>query len=338
MPPQDRCGLPQAPAFLIRTDREHLTFRRLTKPAWASAIGRDRFGLWCEIAVDPGRGEPVVQRLRWIPPGRFWMGSPEDEPGRYDAEGPRHLVTLTEGYWLFDTPCTQALWEAVMGNNPSRFQSPTRPVEQVSWNDAQDFLKRLNGRIADLDLALPSEAQWEYACRAGTETAIYTGDLAILGENNAPALDPIAWYGGNSGVDFDLTNGYDSSGWSEKQYPHTRAGTHPVKLKQANPWGLYDMLGNVLEWCQDGMRNYDAEAQTNPIGSLETGAYRVLRGGSWLGGARGVRAAYRYANHPGLRHDNFGFRCARVRGEPGQPAEKSDAPGAGAPRRRDAER
>ncbi|MEI2808623.1 MAG: SUMF1/EgtB/PvdO family nonheme iron enzyme [Albidovulum sp.] len=335
-----RCPLPQAPAFLIRTDREHLTFRRFTKPEWASAIGRDRFGLWCEIAIDPGRGEPVVQRLRWIPPGRFWMGSPEvethglakndNERKWFDAEHPRHLVTLTDGYWLFDTPCTQALWEAVMGKNPSRFQSPTRPVEQVSWHDAQDFLKRLNGRIADLDLALPSEAQWEHACRAGTETAIYTGELAILGQCNAPALDPIAWYGGNSGVEFDLTDGEDSSGWPEKQYPHTKAGTRPVKLKQANPWGLYDLLGNVWEWCQDGMRNYDAEAQTNPTGSLEAVAIRVLRGGSWCYGARFVWSAFRLTFHPGYRSDDIGFRCARVRGEPGQPVGKRDAPGAGA--------
>ena len=335
-----RCALPQAPAFLIHTDRERLTFRRLTKPAWASAIGRDRFGLWCEIAVDPGRGEPVVQRLRWIPPGRFWMGSPEeetrglakndDERKWFEWEHPRHQVTLTEGYWLFDTPCTQALWEAVMEKNPSRFQSPTRPVEQVSWDEVQEFLKQLNGRIPDLDLVLPSEAQWEHACRAGTETAIYTGDLAILGANNAPALDPIAWYGGNSGVDFDLDNGYDSSGWPEKQYPHTKAGTRPVKLKRANPWGLYDMLGNVWEWCQDGMRDYDESARTNPTGSLEAGAARVLRGGSWDGNARCVRAAYRGHVHPGNRRGPLGFRCARVRGEPGQPAGKSDAPGAGA--------
>jgi formylglycine-generating enzyme required for sulfatase activity len=308
-----RCPLPQAPAFLIRTDREHLTFRRLTKPAWASAIGRDRFGLWCEIAVEPTRGgESVIQRLRWIPPGRFWMGSPEEEPGRWEDEGPRHPVTLTEGFWLFDTPCTQALWEAVMEKNPSRFQSPTRPVEQVSWRDAQDFLKQLNGRIPGLDLALPSEAQWEYACRAGTETAIYKGVLDILGQCNAPALDPIAWYGGNSGVEFDLTDGEDSSGWPEKQYPHTKAGTRPVKLKQANPWGLYDMLGNVWEWCQDGMRSYDAEAQTNPTGSL-AGADRVLRGGSWDCNARFVRAAYRGAFRPATRSVNFGFRCAGVR-------------------------
>ena len=336
------CPLPRASAFLIHTDREHLTFRSLTKPAWASAIGRDRFGLWCEITVEPIQGEPVIQRLRWVPPGRFWMGSPEketeglakndDERKWFDAENPRHLVTLTEGYWLFDTPCTQALWQAVMKKNPSRFQSPTRPVEQVSWNDVQDFLKRLNGRIPDLNLALPSEAQWEYACRAGTETALYTGALDILGERNAPALDPIAWYGGNSGVDFDLADGVDSSDWKEKQYPHTRAGTRPVKLKRANPWGLYDLLGNVWEWCQDGMRDYDQDAWTNPLGSQDAGASRVLRGGSWFHDARGVRAAFRFASLPDPRTGNGGFRCARVQGEPShsQPAGKSDAPGAGA--------
>lgn len=319
-----RCPLPQAPAFFIHTDRERLTFRRLPKPKWASAIGRDHFGLWCEIAIEPERGgEPVIQRLRWISPGQFWMGSPEEETRGlvknkderiwFDAEHPRHPVTLTEGYWLFDAPCTQALWQVVIEKNPSQFQSPTRPVEQVSWNDAQNFLKQLNGRIPDLNLALPSEAQWEYACRAGTETAIYANDLAILGERNAPALNPIAWYGGNSGVDFDLERGHDSSDWPEKQYPHTKAGTHPVKRKQINAWGLYDMLGNVWEWCQDGMRDYDQNAQTNPMGSLTTGAYRVLRGGSWGSDARYVRAAYRYRALPDDRVGYFGFRCARIR-------------------------
>lgn len=310
-----RCPLPQAPSFLIRTDRECLTFRRLIKPAWASAIGRDRFGLWCEIAVDPGRGEPVIQCLRWIPPGRFWMGSPEKEPGRYDSEGPRHQVTLTEGFWLFDAPCTQALWEAVMEKNPSRFQSPTRPVEQVSWHDAQNFLERLNGRIPDLELALPNEAQWEYACRAGTETAIYTGELAILGQNNAPALDPIAWYAGNSGVDFDLDDGYDSLGWTEKQYPHTKAGTRPIQRKRANPWGLYDMLGNVWEWTQDHWHGDYRGAPTDGSAweDAGAGASRVLRGGSWCYDARVVRAASRFALRPGLRVDDFGFHCARVR-------------------------
>jgi formylglycine-generating enzyme required for sulfatase activity len=262
-------------------------------PDWASGWGQDCYGVFVEYTL-----QEVTQRLRWIPPGQFWMGSPEDEPGRYDDEGPRHQVTLTEGYWLFDTPCTQALWAAVMGNNPSKFQSPTRPVEQVSWNDVQSFFGKLNERFTGLDLTLPSEAQWEYACRAGTETAIYSGDLAILGKNNAPALDPIAWYSGNSGVDFELANGDDTSGWPEKQYPHSRAGTHPVKLKRANPWGLYDMLGNVWEWAQDCYNN-DQGAPTDGsawVGS-DTCEVRSLRGGSWYDLARRARA---------------GFRCVRV--------------------------
>jgi formylglycine-generating enzyme required for sulfatase activity len=327
-----RCPLPQAPVFLIRTDCEHLTFRRLTKPEWASAIGRDRFGLWCEIVVDPGHGEPVIQRLRWIPPGRFWMGSPEeetrglakndDERKWFEWERSRHLATLTDGYWLFDTPCTQALWEAVMEKNPSQFQSPTRPVEQVSWDDVQVFLGKINEQNRNLNLTLPSEAQWEYACRAGTETAIYTGELAILGQCNAPALDPIAWYSGNSGVDFDLPKGEDSSSWPGKQYPHTKAGTRPVKRKRANPWGLYDILGNVWEWCQDHWHDHYEGAPDDGSAwlSSDTGADRVLRGGSWNDIARYVRAAYRSLAHPGLRYDAFGFRCARVQSEPDQPA------------------
>jgi formylglycine-generating enzyme required for sulfatase activity len=293
-------------------------------PRWASGWGQDRYGVFVEFTL-----QEVTQRLRWIPPGRFWMGSPEeetqglakddDERERFEREHPRHLVTLTEGYWLFDTPCTQALWEAVMEKNPSQFQSPTRPVEQVSWHDVQDFLARINARIPGLNLTLPSEAQWEYACRAGTETAIYTGELEILGQCNAPALDPIAWYSGNSGVDFDLPKGQDSSSWPEKQYPHIQAGTHPVKLKQANPWGLYDMLGNVWEWCQDGMRDYDQDARTDPTGSLDAGVSRVLRGGSWGNFARNVQATYRNASQPNYHNDIIGFRCARAWGEPGQP-------------------
>lgn len=122
-----------------------------------------------------------------------------------------------------------------------------RPVERVSWNEVQDFLGRINGRIPGLDLALPTEVQWEHACRAGTSTALYSGDIAILGDNNAPALDPIAWYGGNSGVGFDLANGADSTDWPEMQYPHEKAGTHPVGRKRPNPWACmtcWGMCGN----------------------------------------------------------------------------------------------
>ena len=279
-------------------------------PDWASGWGQDRYGVFVEFTL-----QEITQRLRWIPPGRFWMGSPEEEPGRYDNEGPQHQVTLTQGYWLFDTPCTQSLWVAVRGNNPSRFQTPTRPVERVSWDDAQTFLSNINEQIPGLNLVLPSEAQWEYACRAGTETAIYTGELTILGKNNAPALDPIAWYGGNSGVDFDLADGKDSSGWVGKQYPHTRAGTHPVKLKRANPWGLYDMLGNVWEWAQDHKHSNYQNAPTDGSAWEDhtLGANRVLRGGTWGFSTRFVRAACRSQYVPDLPLNGIiGFRCARA--------------------------
>ncbi|MFD1624880.1 formylglycine-generating enzyme family protein [Azospirillum griseum] len=276
-------------------------------PDWASEWGQDRFGVFVAVTV-----ADVTQRLRWIPPGRFMMGSPDDEPGRYDNEGPQHLVTISRGYWLFDTPCTQALWQAVMGGNPSNFQSPDRPVETVSWNDVQEFLGRTNERIPGLDLTLPTEAQWEHACRAGTATALYSGDIAILGESNAPALDPIAWYGGNSGVGFDLDNGVDSTDWPEKQHPHEKAGTRPVGRKRANPWGLHDTLGNVWEWCADGQRTYTPQPETDPRGPDSADAERVLRGGSWLNYARFARAAWRDQILPDVRGGSIGFRCARV--------------------------
>ena len=274
-------------------------------PDWASGWGQDRYGAFVTLTV-----EGATQRMRWIPPGTFRMGSPDDEPGRWQGEGPRHAVTLTRGFWLFDTPCTQRLWSAVMTDNPSRFQSPDRPVDSVSWNDVQDFLERLNGRIPGLALGLPTEAQREYACRAGTKTALYSGVIAIEGVYNAPALDAIAWYGGNSGVGFEVADGYDSSDWPEKQHPHTRAGTHPVGCKQPNFWGLYDTLGNVWEWCVDGMRDYTADAVTDPRGPETDDAERVLRGGSWIYGARGVRAAMRRRFAPGDRSVSIGFRCA----------------------------
>jgi formylglycine-generating enzyme required for sulfatase activity len=312
--------IPAAPAFVLATDCERLTFRQIMRPKWARAIGRDRFGLWTEIEVRPKRPAPagrlVRQRLRWISPGRFVMGSPEGEAGRFEWEGPQHEVTIAAGFWLFDTPCTQALWQVVMGENPSRFQSPDRPVETVSWDDAQEFLKRINESVPGLQLSLPSEALWEYACRAGTTTALYTGEIDILGQCNAPALGPIAWYSGNSGADFDLDNWVDSSEWPEKQYDHTRAGTHPVKRRAPNAWGLYDMLGNVWEWCADHWHDSYEGARADGSAWLdaadEARAHRVIRGGSWVADVRGARSAFRYGIVPGDRDDDLGFRCARV--------------------------
>ncbi len=140
------------------------------------------------------------------------MGSPETETGRWNNEGPQHPVTLTQGFWLGEVPVTQALWTAVMGENPSEFRDEARPVETVSWDDCQGFVKAVNEKVPGLDLRLPTEAEWEYVCRAGTTAATWAGDLEIKGLHNASRLDSIAWYGGNRGKDFDRAEGYDSTG------------------------------------------------------------------------------------------------------------------------------
>ncbi len=281
-------------------------------PDWASEWGQDGFGVYVAFTVGD-----VTQRLRWIPPGRFMMGSPEDEPGRTASEGPRHEVTIMEGFWLFDTPCTQALWQEVMGDKPSRFGTPQRPVETVGFEDVALFLREVNARVPGLKLQLPSEAWWEYACRAGTQTATYAGSMTILDRFNAPILDPIAWYGGNSGKDFDLPDGEDSGRWAAKQYNHSKAGTRVVGQKSRNAWGLADMLGNVWEWCADTWHASYADAPSD--GSAWTDqnipALGVVRGGSWSGEARSARAAYRSSNAPSDRFGNLGFRCARVQAE-----------------------
>lgn len=257
-------------------------------PAWAVAWGEDRHGAFAAFAVGPPE-KPVEQRMRWIPPGTFLMGASLSELGR-DDEGPRHEVTLSRGYWIGETPVTQALWVAMMGENPSGFvaSGPTtdleRPVERVNWEDCQRFLDALNAQVAGLGARLPTEAEWERACRAGTTTATWVGELS--GEVNAPELDAIAWYGGNSGGE-----------------------THPVGRKAPNPYGLHDMLGNVWEWCADDMREYTAASMIDPVGD-ERGPIRVRRGGSWGLDARFVRAANRFAYPRVLRDDVLGFRLA----------------------------
>ncbi|MCI5126485.1 MAG: formylglycine-generating enzyme family protein [Candidatus Electrothrix sp. AR5] len=291
-------------------------------PPWASGWGQDSYGVWVEFTVK-GEGKPVTQRMRWIPPGRFLMGSPKDEPGRWDDEGPQHQVTISQGFWLFDTPVTQALWLAVTGENPSKFQSDDlpssgRPVEQVSWNDCQNFLKEINRKLPGLELALPAEAQWEYACRAGTSTALYSGPIEIIGDGNAPALHPLAWYGGNSGEGFELDNGQEISYLDNRQFISNPCGTHPVGQKKANDWGLYDMLGNVWEWTADSWHeNYqdapaDGEVWEDKQLEKSDELRRVIRGGSWSLEARSCRSAYRGRRGPDYRVGDLGFRCARV--------------------------
>ena len=216
-------------------------------------------------------------------------------------EGPQHEVRIIDGFWMFDTPCTQALWEVLMGDNPSEFKSPDRPVECVTWNDCGEFLRRLAKKV-ELSLSLPSEAQWEYACRAGTTEATYAGPSKIEGEDIAPIIDGIAWYYGNSGIDFELNYVYDASAWPEKNFVFDNAGTHPVARKKANPWGLYDMLGNVWEWCEDvWASDYQEKSREAGVMADRASAPRVLRGGSWSNDQRIVRAACRRHSRPRSR-------------------------------------
>jgi formylglycine-generating enzyme required for sulfatase activity len=312
-PPGDGC-------IAVRSDCEGVELLRDCKSAVALTADRDQFGLW-ELTTIPNKmGPPVRVRWRWIPPGTFWMGSPEHEQGRWDVEGPRHLVTLTKGYWMAETACTQELWRAVMGENPSYFQNDQHPVETVSWQKVQEFLMQLRQIAPDLGVDLPTEAQWEYACRAGSETAVYptrvrSGRVDMLGEHFAVSLEPIAWYCGNNCVLNDHQSFWSSALIDSKQIQSTTSSTQPVKMKLPNPWGLYDMLGNVLEWCLDEWHLYSDQPEIDPLrfGNLSSGIVsRVCRGGCWLSYASYVRCASRARRLAHTRDVSIGFRLVRV--------------------------
>ena len=214
----------------------------------------------------------IGMKLVRIDPGSFKMGS----VGIY---GPVHDVTLSKGFYLQTTEVTQAQWQVVMGTNPSEFKGPDRPVEQVSWSDVQEFLRRLNAREKDTRYRLPTEAEMEYACRAGGQDP-----------DVAPNLDDVAWWGPNSG-----------------------SATHPVGLKKPSPWGLYDMRGNVWECVQDWYaRPYSVEPQVDPQGP-PSGENRVVRGGSWFqNDATFLRCACRRSYAPDYASNDAGFRCVRT--------------------------
>ncbi len=290
--------------LLIRSDREELTLEWLTMPSWAEVIGQDRYGLYADLNLNG-----IVQRFRWIAPGTFMMGSPASEPERLRWET-QHEVTLTQGYWLADSACTQALWRAIMDDNPSEFKDDlNHPVENVSWNDSQRFIERLNTNFTSLDVRLPTEAEWEYACRAGTNTPFSFGDNITPEKVN---------YNGNHPYVGDKKDIY-------------REKTVPVKSLPVNPWGLYEMHGNVWEWCEDWFGDYPNEAVVNPTGA-ETGDVRVMRGGSWHNYAGGTRSAKCHWNAPDLRIKFIGFRLALGRKDASSPAGKEGGWPDGQPR------
>lgn len=244
--------------------------------------------------------------VRWCPPGSFTMGSSKYEAGRHDDEGPLHKVNIRKGFWMMETEVTQELYEAVMGSRPSFFSNAGKqaPVESVSWHETKEFAYQLS-LSTGYGFEIPTEARWEYACRAGTAPALYNGEFISFGLNDAPVVDEVAWYGGNCGVDY--AGAVDSSSWADKQYEHNRAGTLPVKQKKPNPWGLYDMLGNVYEWCADWYAPYAAYDMTDPTGP-PLGQYKVRRGGSWDSAAAYVRSAERNSSEPHHKMNYLGIR------------------------------
>ena len=258
----------------------------------------------------------------------FWMGQTEVTQGQWKKiMGGETIVDLArkrlQDDTLYNLPggkkTLREFWGMSRDGDPMNQCGDLKedvPVYNVSWNEAVEFCRRLTqreraeGRIPDgYEYRLPTEAEWEYACRAGTTSALPNGrDIRILGKNNAPALDDIAWYGGNSSVGFN-GRGPDTSNWQEKQYSGGRASAREVKGKQPNRWGLYDMIGNVWEWCGDWYGDYPYGSATDPTG-VATGAYRVNRGGGWYNDARNCRSAIRVRSEPGSRYDDLGFRVA----------------------------
>ena len=261
--------------------RTYTTYPDNFPASWASGWGEDQYGLWMTFNY-----KGIRHLFRWCEPGTFLMGSPEDEPELWDKET-QHPVTLTRGFWIAETPVTQALWEIFMGDNPSHFKGAELPVEQVSWDDAQRFINKLNGMKPELQLCLPTEAQWEYACRAGTTTPFAFGD----------------------NITTNQVNYYGNRPYNNGKKGENRSQTVEVKSLPSNAWGLYQMHGNVWEWCQDWYGEYPSQSATDPQGAV-SGTHRVLRGGSWLFRGRFCRSAYRHAVDPADRDRDFGFRLA----------------------------
>jgi formylglycine-generating enzyme required for sulfatase activity len=229
----------------------------------------------------------VEYAFRWCPAGAFMMGSPVGEKDRNDNET-LHRVTLSKGFWMLETEVTQLMWLSVMGTEPSHFKGDQRPVESVSWDDCQEYVKKLNELLAGTHLAgtpvapagfkfsLPTEAQWEYACRADTTTIYSFGDTL-----------------------------------SQKQANFDGGQTKDVGSYPANAWGLKDMHGNVCEWCLDSYGDYPNGAVTDPV-SLQQGSSRVIRGGGWSPYAEDCRSAYRDSYDPSRRYYDIGLRLSLV--------------------------
>jgi formylglycine-generating enzyme required for sulfatase activity len=221
-------------------------------------------------------GNSIGMKFVLIPAGEFEMGSEEAL-----TEQPVHRVKIPNPFYLGTYPVTQREWKAVMGTDPAYFKGEARPVESVSWNDVQEFIKNLNAREGTATYRLPTEAEWEYACRAGTATRYSFGE-------SASNLNEYAWYSANSG-----------------------SQTHPVGQKKPNHWGLHDMHGNVYEWVQDTWHSTYTGAPRDGSAWEGSGAVRVIRDGGWCSDAGNCRSTYRFGYDQSYRNFNLGFRLLR---------------------------
>jgi len=307
--PADSWMLEKKAAVLIAAGKKRKAKAALRKALAYHPELRDARSKLDNLIHEPGEQTVVhlpgniLLKLVYIPAGNFLMGSPDSEKDRSRDEGPRHRVTISRGFWMGKYEVTQAQWRIMMGSNPSLLKAEKTllqkldlhrglnnvphitekdlPVERVSWNYVQSFIQKLNSKTG-MAFRLPTEAEWEYACRAGSETAYSFGD-------NKQKLSRFAWYNGN-----------------------TTAETHPIGRKKPNIWGLYDMAGNVWEWCQDwyGKNYYQYSPTIDPTGP-SSGQGHVFRGGSWFSSEDRCRSAFRYGYNPKLRYANLGFRLVR---------------------------
>ena len=268
--------------YLLAAGRSGEFYQQALELLDKAELATDAAGAAAEAAAEAARRKPGEVRVFdgmefvWIAAGEFRMGSTSALAD--DDERPVTRVRISRGFWLAKYEVTQSEWQAEMGTNPSEFSGcGSCAVETVSWDDAQEFIRSLNGRAGGSRYRLPTEAEWEHAARAGT-----------AGDRYAPNLDAIAWYGDNSG-----------------------GRPQPVGRKAPNAWGLHDMLGNVYEWVQDWFGDYPGGAVTDP-GGPGSGSYRVARGGCWDYGAGSCRAPFRSYDSPGYRHDGLGFRLLRT--------------------------
>ena len=240
------------------------------------------------VSLPPG---DVSMTFSFIPPGSFRMGS--DHQDGSEDESPVHKVTLTKGFFLGIHTVNQAQWKAVMGTQASSFQDPNQPVETVSWENAQEFCAKLSASLnGEMTIRLPTEAEWEYACRAGTTSEYHFGDV----------------------INTDIVNYDGEYTWNGSPKGKYRQETTEVGSFPANAWGLHDVHGNVWEWCEDWFAPYSTEDRTDPRQiELYSDEYRVLRGGAWYSHPGNCRAAYRAADSPTDRDEACGFRvCFRL--------------------------